>query len=142
MAKTMIFSRGINPLEMADLQSLLVEAGASKGQVDFVEAITAVTPNQDDAMIVLLGTRETCADIELEANIKRAPIDQRPAKWSGLRVVDPVGEQRPVKKTDRSICKRNRAIKRDAICGGPSHIRAKSGSRKSCSSIRPGKEIR
>jgi hypothetical protein len=81
MTSTTIFGRGLNPLEIENMLSLLAEAGSCDGPVAVVEAITAVSPDQDDAVILLLGNPATCADNELEANLAQVPASMQRAIW-------------------------------------------------------------
>jgi hypothetical protein len=81
MVKATILGRGLDPLEIEGLLSLLAEAGSCEGPVDVTEAITPVSPDQDDAVILLLGTPGTCADNELEANLAQIPASMQRAIW-------------------------------------------------------------
>jgi hypothetical protein len=81
MAKATIFGRGLDPLEIEGLLTLLAEAGSCEGPVDVADAITAASPDQDDAVILLLGSPGTCADNELEANLAQIPAGMQRAIW-------------------------------------------------------------
>jgi hypothetical protein len=81
MTKATIFGRGLSPLEIEGLLSLLAEAGSCEGPVAVVEAIPAAGADQDDAVVLLLGTPGTCADSELEANLAQIPARMQRAIW-------------------------------------------------------------
>jgi hypothetical protein len=81
MAKATIFGRGLNPLEIEELLSLLAEAGNCQGPVDVVEAITAADPSEDDAVILVLGNPGTCTDNELDANLAQVLKSTQRAIW-------------------------------------------------------------
>jgi hypothetical protein len=81
MAKATIFDCGLDPLEIASLLTLLAETGSCEGPVDVAAAIAALSPDQDDAVILLLGTPGTCADNELEANLAQIPASMQRAIW-------------------------------------------------------------
>lgn len=81
MAKVTILGRGLEPGEIESLQVLLAKAGACTEPAQVLNTISEMPPDDDDAIVVLLGTSATCLDGELEADLVRTQASAQRAIW-------------------------------------------------------------
>jgi len=81
MTRFTIFGKLLTPAEIEALKALVDQLGCPADEIAVVNAVGDPDPDIDDDVILVLGTDATCADADLETNLKRAANGARRAIW-------------------------------------------------------------
>jgi hypothetical protein len=76
-----IFGRKLTDAEVAAVKVLADEAGCMVNQIEVTTSIGEPDPEAEDEVILVLGTTDTCADVQLENDLATVPKGGRRVIW-------------------------------------------------------------